>query len=73
MPQAQRAHGRFAHGGERLGQQALEVFSSLSALAESGGKRAQLFVGLRLHLGLEGVDLGYGRLVILHLLALTER
>ena len=73
VAQAERAHGRLAHCGERLGQQALQVLAVIGALAEGGGEGGKLGVGLRLHPAFEGVDLLRERLVVLQLLALAER
>ena len=73
VAQPQRAHRGLAHGGERLGQDALEVLAVARPLAERGGERAELFVRACLHLRFKAVDLACGGFVVLELLALAKR
>ena len=58
MALADGALGALAHGGERLGDQIIEIGALAQALAESFGARAQLVVGERHDLRLERIDLG---------------
>ena len=50
------AAARLAAGGERLDQQVVERLARGQPLAELGGLAAQLLVGHRLELRLQGVD-----------------
>ena len=54
---AQRPLGRLAHGGEGLGQQIVERFALIEALAKLDGLASQLLVGELDHLWLKRVDL----------------
>ena len=66
---ADRAHGRFAGGGERLGEQVVEeidpgvvVARLVEALAEVARERAEIGLGEPLHLRLERADARRNRL-----------
>ena len=61
-----------ADGGERLGEQVVEVLAPLEAPAELGGLGAELVVGEALHVGLERADLGDDRLQQLEFPALAH-
>ena len=52
------AQAGFAHGGERLEEQALELLSVLEPLPELGRLRLQVAVGQFLEVGLERGDVG---------------
>ena len=54
---AQHAPCGLAHDGEGLGEHAVEVLAGLVAGLEFVGLGAQLLIGERLHLRLEGLDL----------------
>ena len=58
MPLAERALGRFAHRGEGLGQQIVELFARRETFTELGGLARQLLIGHGGDDGLEAVDLG---------------
>ena len=61
VPHVQHAAAGLAHHGERLGQQVVERLAVGEALAELDGLAAQLLVGQRLDVRLEGVDLRHDR------------
>ena len=61
-----------ADGGERLGEEVVEVLAPLEAAPELVGLRAELLVGEALHVGLERVDLRDDRLQELEFPALAR-
>ena len=65
MALADGALGALAHGGERLGDQIIEIGAVAQALAEDFGAPPQLVVRERHRLGLERIDRGDDRSVFL--------
>ncbi len=59
VPHAERALGRLAHRGERLGQEIVERLALLEPLAELGRLAAELVVGERGVVVLERVDVAH--------------
>jgi hypothetical protein len=69
---AERALGRLAHAGERLGQQVVERLALFEPSAELGGLLAELVVGQRLELIFKRIDVAYGGLEAAQGLALAR-